>query len=161
MWELVEFRKYTNSTRFHYCVADEVKSEKTFEEMQTQLELDCQARFGMTEQQMDASLLTLPYTLKVQGIDKIDELILDVFPYLYAIRLYPKKEGKKVYKINRRGVLTDMDATQTEQEIESVNADLQEIKDRGVWRERFQNRARCEPSEVLPYLQNCRKRQRK
>ena len=52
-----------------------------------------------------------------------------------------------MYKKMKRGKLTDIDATEGQQQFNYVNADLQEIKDRGTWRQTFQT--------VLLYFEKC------
>ena len=119
--------------------------------MQTQLKSDGQSKFAMTEQEMDQNFLNLGYTLMVQGIDQNDESLFDL-PFIYEIRKYHDNNGKTVYKKERRGDLSDMDFSQAEEQIASVNADIQEIKDRGIWKGR---ETTPKHETVLPYLQKC------
>lgn len=150
-WHVVEFRRYKDTFVYVHFVDGYQKKTMTFEEMQNELLIDRQSKFAMTEQEMDQNFLNLGYTLMVQGIDQNDETLL-FFPFIYEIRKYHDKNGKTVYKKKRRGELRDMGFSQAVEQIASVNADIQEIKDRRIWKGRG---ITPEQETVLPYLQKC------
>jgi hypothetical protein len=145
-WEMVEFRKYPNETRFKYYVNNKEKNGRIkWEDIETLLKKDGQVDFKMNEKQMNEQLSG--YTLRVQGIDCNEE---SDYMSLYEIRQYPGN----VYKKYRRGKLTEMDANIAALEIESVNADLKEISARPAWRDKVSKNQYSNESLSL-FLEAC------